>query len=262
MLEVFKRLQHDPIYQPLWPILAELAATSTIPDVTVLNALRTKFFCAPAAASGAPIRFAPATGRESAKSYEAAVFHTGRVATRADSWHDFFNALVWLRFGKLKAALNALHCANSSTAQRGAQRDFATLLDESGVLLAYDDEDYVELLRQHQWPALLWTRRSELARHVRFFVVGHALYEKALSPYPGLTGKVLPLKVAGSFMQIEYDTAVSEVDETVAAYLRESAPSMTPKHLLALPILGVPGWADAQDESFYNDVRYFRPYSR
>ncbi|TGT79046.1 DUF3025 domain-containing protein, partial [Mesorhizobium sp. M8A.F.Ca.ET.161.01.1.1] len=34
----------------------------------------------------------------------------GRIATRADNWHDLFNALVWAAYPQLKRALNVQQC--------------------------------------------------------------------------------------------------------------------------------------------------------
>jgi len=41
--------------------------------------------------------------------YERRVHASGAVATRADNWHDLFNALVWRAFPQSKNALNGLH---------------------------------------------------------------------------------------------------------------------------------------------------------
>ena len=230
-----------------------------MPGVDVLNALRDALGTVPVTAGGAQIRFVTARGRTSAQAYENAIFRDGLVATRLFNWHDLFNALVWLRFARCKAAVNALHCADTAAGPRSRQRDFATLLDESGVLLAYDDPTLIELLREHQWRHLFLQRREQLAEHVRFFVFGHALYEKALSPYPGLTGKVLALQVPAEFLTLDHDSAVGEIDALAAAYLADKRLMATPPNLLALPILGVPGWSAKQDEAFYADARYFRP---
>ncbi|HMA10888.1 MAG TPA: DUF3025 domain-containing protein, partial [Steroidobacteraceae bacterium] len=58
-------------------------------------------------ARGLPLRFFAPDGRLSARDYETHILHTGEVPTRADTWHDVLNALVWLRFPRFKAALNA-----------------------------------------------------------------------------------------------------------------------------------------------------------
>lgn len=262
MQKILESLLQEPLYRPLWRHLSDLSRCGGTPEIGDLNALRERLSDIPCSAGGAPIHFSNATQRLSAQQYELAIFERGQVATRAGNWHDLFNALVWLRFGKLKAALNALHCHYMGAAERGPQRDFATLLDESGVLLVYDKPRYVELLREREWHALFWRRRDEVQRHTRFFVVGHALFEKALAPYPGLTGKVLALQAPASFMSLEYTVALAEVDRRAACWVAENAARATARHLLPLPILGVPGWSAQQTESLYSDVRYFRPRVR
>lgn len=260
MPNLFEKLAGDPIYQPLWPLLAALGRHSALPDAAALNRLRDAFDAKPVSLRGAPIEFAPATTHLSAKEYESSIYHSGRVSTREQNWHDLFNALVWLRFGKFKAALNALHCSGDDTLQRSPRRDFATLLDESGVLIACDDIKYADLLRQRHWHTLFWSCRNEIASHMRFFVVGHALYEKARAPYSGMTAKALLITVPGSFMGLEIDQAIAEIDRQAAALiLQHTGMTNSTKNLLPLPILGIPGWGAAQSAAFYLDTRYFRP---
>ena len=43
------------------------------------------------------------------KNYESKIYLTGQVQTRANNWHDFFNALVWKILPRAKLALNQLH---------------------------------------------------------------------------------------------------------------------------------------------------------
>lgn len=258
-MEVFRHLRIEPLYRPLWPLLDRLDWRDPMPAVEALNGLRDALGTMPVSAGGAEIRFVPARGRTSAQAYERAIFFDGLVATRSSNWHDLFNALVWLRFARCKAAINALHCADTTVGRRSTLRDFATLLDESGVLLAYDDPTYIELLREHQWRLLFWQRRKQFAEHVRFFIFGHALYEKARSPYPSLTGKVLALQVPAEFLALDYDSTVSEIDALAAAYLANRMAMAPLPSLLPLPIFGVPGWSTQQNEAFYADARYFRP---
>src|SRR5512147_150765 len=82
--------------------------------------------------------------------YEAHIAATGRVPTR-DNAHDLFNALVWLAWPRTKAALNArqaLELARDGVrGRRGPVRDAATLIDESGLLLAADGNAHAALGR-------------------------------------------------------------------------------------------------------------------
>ena len=44
--------------------------------------------------------------------YEQRIFERGAIATRADNWHDLFNALIWIEHSSIKAALNARQVAD------------------------------------------------------------------------------------------------------------------------------------------------------
>lgn len=255
---MFEQLQDNPIVRPLWPLLCAFPSPG-LPDAAALNAMGTQLGLRPVSGGGVAIEFEAASQHLRARDYEQRIYRTGKVATRLGNWHDLFNALVWLRFGKLKAALNALHQSADLGMRRSPQRDFATLLDESGVLIACDDMSYANLLRQHQWHTLFWARRQEIEQHMHFFVVGHALYEKALAPYPAMTGKALVLEVPNAFMTNIYATAIVAVDTIAARHLSDPRVVSSPKNLLPLPLLGIPGWSAGQSEGFYKDVRYFRP---
>ena len=69
--------------------------------------------------------------------YETIISEDGVVPTREQSWHDLFNALIWLQFPKTKSLLNELHISdieaygvNPRTARRNR---IGTLM--SGVVL-------------------------------------------------------------------------------------------------------------------------------
>ena len=81
---------------------------------------------------------------------------------------------------------------------------------------------------------------------MRIVVFGHAVMEKALEPWPGITCKAL------------IAPARSDPDAQAQAWLAQLDPGATPRDLPALPVFGFPGWLP-QDEAFYADGRYFRP---
>jgi hypothetical protein len=205
-------------------------------------------------AAGRPIRFA-AAGAAGATAYEAHIARTGEVPTR-DNAHDFFNALVWLTFPRTKARLNALQAraiaATGIGARRGPLRDAATLIDENAVLLVTRRADIVDALRRHDWPALFVECRGAWRDEVRPVVFGHALLEKLNAPYKAITAHALPVALPA-------EASLADVDAHVAAAL-ESA--LTPRQLLPLPVLGIPGWADNDDPAYYDDTAVFRPLRR
>lgn len=180
--------------------------------------------------------------------YEMQVFETGRVATRPDNLHDWFNALAWLAFPRTKARMNAMHAARIPLEgkQRGSLRDLLTVFDEGGVLVACADEDLVRLVRELRWKELFWTHRARLRDAMRLCVIGHAALEKALEPWPGITCKALFLSPQES------------VDEQAARWLAQLQPTAKARDLSPLPVFGYPGWADNERADFYDDDRYFR----
>jgi hypothetical protein len=196
---------------------------------------------------GLPVRFVPPRPREGA--YEVRVHETGEVETRPESWHDYFNALVWLAFPRAKARLNALHAAEipREGGRRGRLRDLLTLLDEGGVLAHCDDPELVELLRAMRWQELFWRERSRTRASLRLVVFGHAVLEKAIDPWPGIACKAI------------IAPARADADEFLHDWLGGLGPGASPRDLGPLPVFGYPGWfAHGQSAEFYGDRRYFR----
>ena len=197
--------------------------------------------------SGRPVRFTPPAARD--PYYEIGLYDTGRVATRPGNLHDWFNALAWLAFPRTKARINAMHAAAipAERGRRGRLRDLLTLFDEGGAIVACADARLNGLLRAHDWKALFWENRSAVRASMRFLVLGHAVLEKALDPWPGITCKAVFVAPQG------------DADLHAAEWLRALPADATPRELAALPIFGYPGWLPAGEEpSFYEDARFFR----
>jgi Protein of unknown function (DUF3025) len=202
-------------------------------------------------ASGRPLRFV-APDRED-RSYELRVHDSGEVPTRADNLHDWFNALAWLAFPRTKARINALHAAEipRERGQRGRLRDLLTIFDEGGAVVVCEETELVDLLRGTRWKELFWQRRSRVLATMRFVVIGHAVLEKALEPWPGITCKAIIVPPGG------------DVDAQAAQWLAGLLPTATPRELLPLPIFGYPGWFPGNERAeFYEDARYFRSYGK
>jgi hypothetical protein len=140
--------------------------------------------------SGRAVRFvAPATDDAY---YEVRLFETGRVETRPDNLHDLFNALAWLAFPRTKARINAMHAAQIPREQgrRGRLRDLLTIFDEGGAIVCAPPQ-LVELVRGFRWKELFWERRDETLRSMKVHILGHAVLEQALQPWPGITCKAI-----------------------------------------------------------------------
>ena len=215
---------------------------------------------------GAPIRFVPpaASSREFSAQYEVRIFETGEVQTRPDNWHDLFNALVWLAFPKTKAVLNRHHYeqirARRGERLRGTARDVLTLFDEGGIVVAAADAELPALLRDCRWKELFWERRADVLRSMRFYVFGHAIYEKALEPYKGVTAKALIVDAAPDLLDAPMVRQLSELDARSADYFSGTQALASTGHLSPLPILGIPGWDPSNAcAEYYDDHAQFRP---
>lgn len=263
MPQSWKSALTAPLFAPIAPLLERLPP-ERFPGLEVLNGL-----VAPSLLSGggAPIRFVPPgapASRDFAAQYEVRIFENGEVQTRADNWHDLFNALVWLAFPKTKAALNGHHYrqmkARWGEKLRGTARDVLTLFDEGGIVVACADVSLSALLREFRWKRLFWDRRGDVVESMRFCVFGHAIYEKALQPYQGVTARALIADVAPAVIAASPASRLAELDSRAADYFSNAEVLASTRYLSPLPVLGVPGWEPANScERYYDDETQFRP---
>jgi hypothetical protein len=214
-------------------------------------------------AAGRCISFcAPARAERSAKRYERRVAETGAVEHREENWHDLFNALVWLTFPRAKAVLNSRHVselAAHESGRRSATRDALTQFDEEGMVIVSAQGKLIDLLRAFRWRELFWDRRSEVQRSMRYYIFGHAHYEKALRPFVGMTAKAISFEVATDFCVQPYRAQLEAIDSMTARHLSRADALPSPRALAPVPTLGIPGWsAQSTAASFYDDRTYFR----
>lgn len=199
--------------------------------------------------------------------YEPRIYLQGALQTRLESWHDCFNLLVWASFPAAKAALNArqyallaARAAAQTRADRSPQQDVLTQFDESGVIVLCADSVLSELLRNFRWKNLFWEHRAAVQTQMRCLLFGHGLMEKALTPYPGLTGKGVILQVRSDFFTQPLAQQVTQTDALIAQHLGNEQFWQQPQDLAPVPILGFPGFtAENARAAYYDDQRYFRP---
>lgn len=211
-------------------------------------------------AVGKPIRFVPQERLPAGRAYETHIYATGEVPTRANP-HDFFNALIWLAFPRIKGCLNAGQASEISRvgigAQRGPARDAATLFDENAVLFACSDLAMADALRRFDWQYLMLARRGGWGQCCQALVFGHALLEKLMRPYKSITAHAWMVSVDGEFFSLAPADRISELDRRVAASLRD--PPLHSAMFAPIPVLGIPGWWPAnEDAGFYADASVFR----
>jgi hypothetical protein len=207
-----------------------------------------------------PVHFVPQEVLPAEMAYEAFIAQTGNVPTR-DNLHDFFNALVWLHFPKTKAKLNALQFSEIQAGllkptSRGKLRDAATIFDENAALVMASDASIIEDLREHAWRKVFVEDRSSFEKLWKVHVFGHALMEKLQSPFKAITAHAWALQ--GDFSSAQWRAGEQQVglDDIVATSLDAS---MNTRSFSPLPVAGIPGWWNQQDEVFYSDISVFRP---
>lgn len=224
--------------------------------------------------AGRPICFVPQSALPPGVAYEAFIHETGGVPTR-NNLHDFFNALVWLTFPRIKVRLNALQAAEIATAEslradipvtaaasgtsamRGKLRDAATIFDENAALLVTTDSHLVAALKAHAWQEAFIERREAFMRHCHVLLFGHALMEKLVQPYKAITAHtwIVGLDIVDRGLSVVQQCRL--VDEAVEAHLQRQG-GLTTADFSPLPVLGVPGWWMMQDPPFYADTQVFR----
>ena len=257
-------LARSPMFEPLragapafgtdWPALGDLQRLLEEGDTPVCNA------------SGFPLRLVPPALRTKAPEdrYEARTFLRGELEVRGRNWHDLMNVLVWRTFPAAKAALNARHYAEErarrAPGNRGPVQDALTLFDEGGAIVVSDADHLLDLLRAFRWKELFWRRRDEVRRHMQFFVFGHAILEKALAPFTGITAGAILLAQPRREPHARAHDLLARLDSRLASRLRDPAAFSRTRDLAPVPVLGVPGWcADNEREEYYENREYFRP---
>jgi hypothetical protein len=162
--------------------------------------------------------------------------------------------------------INARHyqsMAAGEGGQRPPQRDALTLFDEDGILILSSDPALLELVRDFRWKELFWNRRAQVRENMRFFLFGHALYQKAMHPFIGMTGKGILLGMPPAFFGGPLRSQVAEADRRLASYLLDGGRLAKGRDLAPLPVLGVPGWWEGNNcGDFYDNTGYFRPGRR
>ncbi len=255
-------------FRPLHPYIARLPE-ARFPNLEDFNTLLEKEEAPIRVRNGMPLRFVPQDyGKLPFEArYEPRCYLQGEVQTRTENWHDLLNALVWFAFPAAKQAINARHYAalmatqeDAGRSERGAVRDMNTLFDESGVVVPYTDDTLAAALREFEWHTLFWERRAELGRGMDFYLFGHGLYEKLHAPYIGLTGQGLLVKVEADFFSLPLAQRLQTLDGLLADYLNDPAHCRTTRELTPVPLLGIPGWSDENEQaSYYDNKDYFRP---
>lgn len=192
--------------------------------------------------------------------YEPRVFLKKELQTRTQNWHDFFNAMVWLNFPKTKKTLNNLHYAESTKRPKGSNRSTLenriTQFDECGAVIISNNAHLLELIKQHQWQTLFIEYRDQFKDNIHIVVFGHAIFEKAITPYIGMTCHCLLLENESLLKQTQTGD-YTQLDEYLADQWNKEI-AYNPVRFSAFPILGTPDYWQDQSDEFYRNKNYFR----
>ncbi len=249
-----------PLFDSLRGPIEQLIADAAWPGIARLNA------CAASIRNfrGQPIRFVENDEAVGAPHYETRIAESGKIATR-ENWHDFFNAMSWLSFPEAKSAISEMHAqllsarGESEARARSTPRDVLTLFDEGGIIVVSRDESLLELIRHFEWKTLFVDRRADVVAHMRFYLFGHSMLEKALDPYVGVTAKAILFLVDDAFIASNHATQMREIDHRAAAWLMNEGNLLSSKNFSPLPWLGVPSWwKENESPIFYDNAQYFR----
>ena len=98
----------SPMFTPLYPCARHLPETGW-PNTEILNEIANERDVRIVNAQGERVRFVPQTekARTFEQGFEQRTFLSAEVMVRPLTWHDMFNALVWMTFPTAKAVINA-----------------------------------------------------------------------------------------------------------------------------------------------------------
>lgn len=253
-------LERSPMLEPLRDFASNLRTHSQWPSRESLDGVLADH--ALLTGGGARLRLVPPS--PGGESYEGRIYLHGEMQYREREWHDLFNLLAWLVYPRTKAALNAAHHAalmqtplqKGASGTRGRVRDALTVFDENGVIVASSGADLLEDVHAFRWKPLFWRQRARVRSEMRFYLFGHAMFEKALRPYVGITAHALLIPVSQEVISSRSAIQVQSIDALASA---EVEAMTTPRALSPLPLLGVPEWWPANEsETFYDNEDYFR----
>lgn len=232
---------------PYWQQIMS-SFTTDFPHVDDFNALRTQH------------SFTFVTQTKDMK-YDAEILELNRIPMRPNSWHDFFNNLTWLLWPQLKRSIMeriGIEIRRRTSNARTARQDLLTHLDECGIVLCSSRDEIFDDVNNHSWKKLFFDTK-DLLMTCEALIIGHGIFEKALSPYIGMTAKAIFISVQPDFFSKPYEEKMRFIDNYLAAYVVSEDFPESPKSLAPFPLLGWPGWWPAnEDEAFFNNEKYFR----
>ena len=176
--------------------------------------------------------------------YDERIYVRGEVPSRARSWHDFLNMLVWATLPATKRAINArqraalrAHVADGAARIPGArtrEQDALAMFDEGGVLVLATERTAAAVARVVERADPDALAALVRANGAAVLALGHALHEHLLSSDSTVRALALPLVVDALPAALEERVALA--DAALAAALDERRVLRGPTGALALPV--------------------------
>ena len=260
----------QPMYEPLLPLIGHFAPYREWPGLDAYQQLLDAQPRPIRLLSGQALKIVPQEGkaRHFDDHYAPRIYMSGEVQTRTRNWHDFFQFLSWFIFPRTKALINAIHVPEararlgqgSDPGRRSPVENMLSLFDEGGAVVFSSDASLLQLIRDFRWKELFWQRRDELRETLQCITFGHAMYEKGLRPYLGMTANCILIEVEPGCLGKTMTERLAWLDEQLTGVFGHGSQYSKPRDLSPFPILGIPGWdPDNEAESYYDNTGYFRP---
>ena len=259
----------QPLFEPLRPLLDSFRGYAEWPGLEAYQQLLDNAATPLRTRHGATLKIVAQEGKPShfEQHYAPRIYLHGEIQTRTENWHDFFQLLTWFIFPGTKAVINAIHIPRAKQriesgelGRRTPMENMLSLFDEGGVVITSSEPTLLQLVRDFKWKELFWQRREELAGKFECTTFGHAMYEKALAPYLGMTANAILLVVDESHFARPLHARLADIDEQLAVLFTAGEQYRQPHDLNPFPILGMPGWhASNAVEAYYDNSNYFRP---
>jgi hypothetical protein len=211
--------------------------------------------------------------------YEEQIFLKGKIPTRLNHYHDFLGACIWMLFPRTKMLFNHWHhdqINRHGLKHRSKLRDLITLFDESGLILLYQDSSLILPLFEYDWKTFFLAQKEQWQAQLIPICFGHGLLEQWLSPHPNITAKTLPiLMTENHWPTLQQPWTINDffrLDQLIYEHFHkdllkfseifdrnEKLPYRT---FSPLPMIGIPDYAENQDEVFYENPKCFKNRKR
>lgn len=262
----------NPLFEPLRPLLSAFREYNEWPGLDAYQQLLDSVDSPLRTQHGAKLKIVAQEGKPNhfEQHYAPRIYLHGEIQTRTNNWHDFFQLLTWFVFPETKTTINAIHIPrakqrieNGDTGRRSPVENMLSLFDEGGVVITSSNPELLQLVKDFKWKQLFWQNRAQLAGQFECTTFGHAMYEKALTPYIGMTANAILLHVDKTHFAKPMPERLADIDRQLATLFTDGKHYTQPHDLNPFPVLGMPGWyAGNNAESFYDNTSYFRPGRR